>query len=105
MDDPSAHLIDECRRQEESCLYTSTALFEWVKVLRRWKIFFVVTPIVLAGVATGLPTDLRPGLGWLIGTCTLLAGIATAVYKAKAQAKVKSGDYDFSADISNDKAC
>jgi hypothetical protein len=169
MDDPSAQLIDECRRQEESCLYTSTALFEWVKVLRRWKIFFVVAPIVLAGLATGLPTDLRPGLGWLIGTCTLLAGIATAVYKAldldvsleviskqanqfkvlqdgfrqawrirasvgiddlrdrfdalmeqlnalrlsslppperyfrKAQAKVKSGDYDFSADISNGK--
>ena len=82
MDEPAGSLIDECRRQEESCLYTSTALFEWVKILRRWKVFFVVAPIVLAGVATGLSAELRPGLGWFTATCTLLAGIATAVYKA-----------------------
>lgn len=82
MDERTQSLIEECKRQEESCLYTSTALFEWLKSLRAWKTFFVVAPIVLAAVATGLPADVRPGLEWLIGACTLLAGIATAVYKA-----------------------
>ncbi len=28
----------ECERQEESCLYTSTALFEWLKDLRVWRL-------------------------------------------------------------------
>jgi hypothetical protein len=82
MTDPTSNLIDECRRQEESCLYTSTALFEWVKVMRRWKIFFVTAPIILAGIATGLPTEFRPDYGWIAAVCTMLAGIGTAVYKA-----------------------
>ena len=73
MANASASLIDECKRQEESCLYTSTALFEWVKHLRRWKLFFVVAPIVLAGIATGLPASQQPRLEWLIAGCTLLA--------------------------------
>jgi hypothetical protein len=81
MDARTQNLIDECARQEESCLYTSTALFEWLNPLRCWKIFFVVTPIILAGAATGLHT-LKPELDWLAGVCTILAGIAPAVYKA-----------------------
>lgn len=82
MDDRTQNLIDECRRQEESCLYTSTALFEWLKFLRCWKTIFVVAPIILAAVATGLPASLKSRFEWLIGACTVLAGIATAVYKA-----------------------
>jgi hypothetical protein len=81
MDTRTQNLIDECARQEESCLYTSTALFEWLKPLRRWKVIFVVTPIILAGAATGLHT-LKPELEWLAGVCTILAGIAPAIYKA-----------------------
>jgi hypothetical protein len=82
MDERTKSLIEECKRQEESCLYTSTALFEWLKYLRAWKNFFVITPIILAAIATGIPANLRPELEWLIGGCTLIAGIATAVYKA-----------------------
>ncbi len=82
MDERTQSLIEECKRQEESCLYTSTALFEWLKYLRAWKIIFVITPIIFAGIATGTPANLRPGFEWLIGGCTLIAGIATAVYKA-----------------------
>lgn len=82
MDERTDSLVDECKRQEESCLYTSTALFEWVKFLRVWKIFFVVAPIVLAALATALPVETSRGFGWLAGACTVLAGIATAVYKA-----------------------
>ena len=81
IDTRTQNLIDECKRQEESCLYTSTALFEWLKHLRCWKLFFVVAPIVLAAVAAALP-NLSSGLGWLAAICALIAGIATAVYKA-----------------------
>jgi hypothetical protein len=82
IDTRTQNLIDECKRQEESCLYTSTALFEWLKHLRCWKLFFVVAPIVLAAVAAALP-NLSSGLGWLAAICALIAGIATAVYKAR----------------------
>ena len=47
-----AKTINECRRQEESCLYTSTALYEWVKFLRVLRMVFVVAPIVFGAVAT-----------------------------------------------------
>ena len=52
-DDRTRNVIDESKRQEESCLYTSTSLFEWLKYLRVWKTSFVVAPIVLGGLATG----------------------------------------------------
>ena len=82
MTDTVRNIADECRRQEESCLYTSTALFEWVKFLRVWKVGFVITPIVLAGIATGFPAQLRPDYGWIAAICTMFAGITMAVYKA-----------------------
>lgn len=46
-------LVQECRRQSESCLYTSTAFFIWLRNLRFWRGFFVITPLVLGGLATG----------------------------------------------------
>lgn len=52
MDSRVENLIDECKRQEESCLYTSATLFEWLKSMRRWRAFFVVGPIILGGIAT-----------------------------------------------------
>lgn len=82
MNERTQNLIAECRRQEESCHYMSTMLFEWLKSLRRWRIGFVVGPIVLGGVANwSLLTNL-PELKWLVGGCALLAGLAPAVYKA-----------------------
>lgn len=83
MDARTESLADECKRQEESCLYTSTALFEWLKFLRCWKTVFVVSPIVLAAVATALPTEADGGLrNVVVAACTVLAGMATAIYKA-----------------------
>ena len=82
MDERTKNLIEECKRQEESCLYTSTALFEWLKSLRIWNVGFVVVPIVLAAVATAPLFTARPGYEWLIAICALLAGLAPAIYKA-----------------------
>ncbi|MGA8148282.1 MAG: hypothetical protein WB870_12015 [Gallionellaceae bacterium] len=76
------NLIAECKRQEESCLYTSTIIFEWLKSLRCWRVIFVVVPIILGGLATWPLLTKQTGLEWLTGICALLAGLAPAVYKA-----------------------
>ena len=82
MDQRTQNLIDECRRMEESCLYTSTTLFEWLKSLRRWRLFFVVAPIILGGIATWPLLAQQDGYKWVTGVCALLAGLAPAIYKA-----------------------
>lgn len=75
-------LVTECKRQEESCLYTSTTLFEWLKSLRWWRVAFVVAPIILGGVATWPLLTKQSGYEWLTGGCALLAGLVPAIYKA-----------------------
>lgn len=82
MDERSQQLVVECKRQEDSCLYTSTAIFEWLKVLRFWRMTFVIAPILLAGVATWPLLRKETGLEWLTGICALLAGLIPAIYKA-----------------------
>ncbi len=91
MDERTQSLIDECKRQEESCLYTAATLFEWLKSMRRWKLAFVVAPIVLGGVATWPLLARQPDYEWVRATCARLAGFAPAVYKAR--------DFDVSLDV------
>ena len=82
MDARTQNLIEECKRQEESCLYTSTTLFEWLKSMRRYRVLFVVAPIILGGIAAWPIFKQQPGCEWLTGLCALLAGITPAIYKA-----------------------
>lgn len=82
MDERTRNLIDECKRQEESCLYTSTALFEWLKRLRVQKIYLVVAPIILGGIATWPLLAKQDEYKWVTGLCALLAGFTPAIYKA-----------------------
>jgi hypothetical protein len=46
-----AAIIAECRRQEESCLYTSTTLYIWLRRVRLHKQIFVGAPIIIGGGA------------------------------------------------------
>ncbi|KAB0265136.1 hypothetical protein [Microvirga brassicacearum] len=46
-----AEIIKECLRQSESCLYTSTTLYTWLRQVRLQKRLFVAAPIVLGGIA------------------------------------------------------
>jgi hypothetical protein len=69
----------ECERQEESCLYTSTALFEWLKDLRLWRTAFITLPIVCAAIAT---SALLKHWQWVTGIATILAGVSPAIFKA-----------------------
>ncbi len=82
MDERTQNLIAECKRQEESCLYTSTKIYEWLKSLRWWRVMFVVVPIFLGGLATWPLLAKQTDLQWLTGVCALLAGLMPAVYKA-----------------------
>jgi hypothetical protein len=82
MDERTRNLVEECRRQEESCLYTSTALFEWLKQLRLRKIVLVIAPIILGGVATWPLIAKQDEYKWVTGVCALLTGFAPAIYKA-----------------------
>ena len=76
------NLVAECKRQEESCLYTSTTLFEWLKCMRVVKVIFVVAPIILGGVAAWPLLSNQNAYKWVTGVCALLAGFAPAIYKA-----------------------
>ena len=79
MDERTENLINECKRQEESCLYTSAAFFEWLKSMRLWKRVFVVTPIILGALATWPLFSEEPEFKWFTGACALLAGLTPAI--------------------------
>lgn len=82
MDERTQNLVAECKRQEESCLYMSTTIFEWLRVLRRWRVVFVVGPIILGGLATWPLLARQTEFQWITGVWALLAGLTPAVYKA-----------------------
>jgi hypothetical protein len=74
-------IISECRRQEESCLYTSTTLYIWLGRVRRQKQFFVVAPVILGALAGfSLLKDFTPG--WLSALLAFSAGLLPALADA-----------------------
>jgi len=82
MDLATQALVNECKRQEESCLYTSTSLFEWLKALRSWRRVLITTPIILSAIATSAIIKQYSHYEWIAGVSALLAGILPAVLKA-----------------------
>ena len=83
-DERARALVTECRRQEESCLYTSTTLYVWLRRARLIRRVFVVAPLILGALATWSVLDqpTNDWLRWLTATCALLAGLLPAVYEA-----------------------
>ena len=84
MDERTSSLVAECRRQEESCLYTSTTLYIWLRKARLIRRVFVVAPLVLGSLATWSVLDQpnKAWLKWLTATFALLAGLFPAVFEA-----------------------
>ncbi|TAK71977.1 MAG: hypothetical protein EPO19_03335 [Betaproteobacteria bacterium] len=84
MDDPRESLIQECKRQEDSCLHTSTSLFIWLRVLRYLHAASIVLPLILSGIAGWkmLGTVDSDAIRWTAGTCALLAGLIPSVFSA-----------------------
>jgi len=82
MEARSQAIVDECRRQEESCNYTATALFSWLKEVRVYRVLFITVPII-CGSAAGLKILLEETqYKWVAGMAALLAGLFPAIFKA-----------------------
>jgi hypothetical protein len=78
------NLAKECKRQEESCLYTSTSLLLWLREARLWRAIFIVVPIILGAVSSWSILN-RPELLWALwvtAACGLIAGVIPAVREA-----------------------
>jgi hypothetical protein len=82
MNDKLQQIVNECKRQEESCLYTSTALFGWHKEVRAWRIAFIVLPIIAGSFASAKILLKNPDYDWVTATAALLAGLFPAIFKA-----------------------
>lgn len=81
---PVDDLIKECKRQEDSCLYTSTTLYIWLRKKRFLRKVFIIAPIILGTLATWSILD-QPDteyLQWLTATFAMLAGVFPAIYEA-----------------------
>ncbi len=84
MTDKRSELIDECARQYDNCLYTSTALFIWLRWLRIFRAVFVILPILLGAVGTWkvLTKSNNPKFEIAAAVCGLIAGVIPAVYSS-----------------------
>lgn len=82
MTDPRAQAIAvEARRQEESCLYTSTSLYLWLRQVRRQKQIFVIAPIILGAIA-GFSAFKEHVPAVLVASLTLIASLFPALADA-----------------------
>jgi hypothetical protein len=78
MTERAAAIASEARRQEESCLYTSTMLYLWLRRVRRHNQIFIVAPIIL-GAAAGFSVFQETLPPWAIATLALLASLFPAL--------------------------
>ena len=101
MSTKTGELALECKRESESCLYTSTSFFIWLRVLQTVKVFFVVTPLVLGALAGWklLTTSELPSVKLLTAVFAFLAGLLPTIYAALkidenlAQCRKLAGDF------------
>lgn len=71
-------IATEARRQEESCLYTSTSHYLWLRHVRLHNTFFIVAPIILGALAGfSVLKDLAPD--WVVAALALLASLFPAL--------------------------
>lgn len=75
-------IINECKRQQESCTYTSTALYFWLKEVRVYRIAFITLPIVFGSLASAKILLKDPSFDWVTAIAALLAGLFPAIFKA-----------------------
>ncbi len=77
-------MIAECKRLAESCLYTSTTLFIWLRCLRWFRVGFVIFNVLCGGLAGwSILKGASDASYKLIGAVfALLAGVLPAIYAA-----------------------
>lgn len=84
MEPSTKQLIDECLRQVESCKYTSTTYYIWLRSIKFWRKAYIVLPIIFGSLATwSILTESRnETLNFFAAGCALLAALIPAIHKA-----------------------
>lgn len=82
MDQRTQEIINECTRQQESCNYTSTALYSWLKEMRLYRTAFITLPIIFGSIASAKILIKEPAFDWVTAIAALLAGLFPAIFKA-----------------------
>lgn len=82
MEQRSKEIVFECKRQQESCNYTSTALYFWLKEVRVYRVVFITLPIVFGSIASAKILLKDPEYDWVIAIAALLGGLFPAIFKA-----------------------
>jgi hypothetical protein len=75
-------LAKECRRLEESCLYTSTSLFIWLRWLRTVRVFLIAASLVCGAIAGWETLAGHEGTKALVAACAFLAGLLPTIGSA-----------------------
>lgn len=81
MQDRVVAIAKEARRQEESCLYTSTTHYEWLRQVRRQNTIFIVTPIILGALA-GFSVLKDSAPDWVVALLAFVASLFPALANA-----------------------
>jgi hypothetical protein len=74
----------ECKRQSESCLYTSTAFYVWLKSLRWVRGIFAVVPLILGTLAGWKVLTQSPAtpVQTFVAIAAFIAGLLPTIYAA-----------------------
>jgi precorrin isomerase len=76
-----AEIVAEALRQEESCLYTSTAIYMWLRPVKVQHAIVVITPIALTALASfAYVKDVLPA--WAVAVAALLSTLIPSLAKA-----------------------
>lgn len=80
----SKQLAIEAKRMSESCLYTSTTMFIWLRILRAIKVVSVVLPLALGSIAgwSLLTTSELPEAKVALAVVSFLAGLFPTIFSA-----------------------
>lgn len=83
--DPKTRVKDsiatEAMRQSESALYTSTAMYIWLREAKLWNRLFILTPVVL-GAAAGITFFQDPNNALWASLLAILTGLVPAIRDA-----------------------
>lgn len=84
MDEIATKLKNECKNLSESCQYTSTSIYIWLKCLRWTKSCFATIPLILGSLSSWIlltSSDIQ-SIRNLVAVSAFLAGLIPAIYAA-----------------------
>lgn len=76
-------LAKKCQElADNTCLYTSTSLFMWLRCLRVLQVAFLILPIIFGSLATWeiLTKAQHEGVQFFAAVCAFIAGVIPAIY-------------------------